>query len=160
VQFQIEVMAHHAQAMLGSKLSSISRFRCVAGRAVKQLDDTVDTAINTLPNPGYRTDIKGVGAGHLASTGDSSLRTDGWPCNQHRSTSSLHCYGSTLPVRSLANGIRRHIWTVRLARPTKNRELITCGGRQVLRSKESPPPVCAARFQPLGARCELYESSI
>ncbi len=58
---QIEVMAHHAQAMLAASLVALADLDAGAGRAVKQLDDTVDTAYKTL----YQTlaterDIKGV----------------------------------------------------------------------------------------------------
>lgn len=58
---QIEVMAHHAQAMLAASLVALADLDAGAGRAVKQLDDTVDIAYETL----YQTlaterDIKGV----------------------------------------------------------------------------------------------------
>jgi phosphate transport system protein len=58
---QIEVMSHHAQAMLAASLVALADLDAGAGRAVKQLDDTVDTAYTTL----YHTlaterDIKGV----------------------------------------------------------------------------------------------------
>lgn len=58
---QIEIMSHHAQAMLAASLVALADLDAGAGRAVKRLDDTVDTAYKTL----YQTlaterDIKGV----------------------------------------------------------------------------------------------------
>ena len=58
---QIEVMSHHAQAMLAASLVALIDLDAEAGRAVKRLDDAVDTAYKTL----YQTlatqrDIKGV----------------------------------------------------------------------------------------------------
>ena len=58
---QIEVMSHHAQAMLAASLVALVDLDAEAGRAVKRLDDAVDTAYKTL----YQTlatqrDIKGV----------------------------------------------------------------------------------------------------
>ena len=58
---EIELMSHHAQAMLAASLVALADLDAVAGRAVKCLDDTVDTAYKTL----YQTlaterDIKGV----------------------------------------------------------------------------------------------------
>lgn len=58
---QIEVMSHHAQAMLAVSLLALADLDPQAGRAVKRLDDAVDTAYKTL----YQTlaterDIKGV----------------------------------------------------------------------------------------------------
>lgn len=58
---EIELMSHHAQAMLSASLVALADLDAVAGRAVKRLDDTVDTAYKTL----YQTlaterDIKGV----------------------------------------------------------------------------------------------------
>lgn len=58
---QIEVMSHHAQAMLAASLVALADLDAPAGRAVKRLDDAVDTAYKTL----YQTlaterDIKGV----------------------------------------------------------------------------------------------------
>ena len=58
---EIELMSHHAQAMLAASLVALADLDAVAGRAVKRLDDTVDTAYKTL----YQTlaterDIKGV----------------------------------------------------------------------------------------------------
>jgi len=58
---QIEVMSHHAQAMLAVSLLALADLDAQSGRAVKRLDDAVDTAYKTL----YQTlaterDIKGV----------------------------------------------------------------------------------------------------
>ena len=58
---QIEVMSHHAQAMLAASLVALIDLDAEAGRAVKRLDDAVDTSYKTL----YQTlatqrDIKGV----------------------------------------------------------------------------------------------------
>ncbi len=58
---QIETMSHHAQAMLATSLVALANLDAQAGRSVKRLDDTVDTAYKTL----YQTlanerDIKGV----------------------------------------------------------------------------------------------------
>ena len=58
---QIEVMSHHAQAMLAVSLVALADLDAQAGRSVKRLDDAVDTAYKTL----YQTlaterDIKGV----------------------------------------------------------------------------------------------------
>lgn len=58
---QIEVMSHHAQAMLAASLVALADLDAEAGLAVKRLDDAVDTAYKTL----YQTlatqrDIKGV----------------------------------------------------------------------------------------------------
>ena len=58
---QIEVMSHHAQAMLAVSLLALADLDAQAGQAVKRLDDAVDTAYKTL----YQTlaterDIKGV----------------------------------------------------------------------------------------------------
>lgn len=58
---EIELMSHHAQAMLAASLVALADLDAGAGRAVKRLDDTVDTAYKTL----YQTlaterDIKGV----------------------------------------------------------------------------------------------------
>lgn len=58
---QIETMSHHAQAMLATSLVALADLDATAGRSVKRLDDTVDTAYKTL----YQTlanerDIKGV----------------------------------------------------------------------------------------------------
>lgn len=58
---QIEVMSHHAQAMLAASLVALADLDAQAGQAVKRLDDAVDTAHDQL----YHTlaterDIKGV----------------------------------------------------------------------------------------------------
>lgn len=58
---QVEVMSHHAQAMLAASLVALADLDAEGGRAVKRLDDAVDTAYETL----YQTlaterDIKGV----------------------------------------------------------------------------------------------------
>lgn len=58
---QIEVMSHHAQVMLAASLVALADLDAQAGRGIKRLDDTVDTAYKTL----YQTlaterDIKGV----------------------------------------------------------------------------------------------------
>ena len=58
---QIEVMSHHAQAMLAASLVALADLDAQAGIAVKRLDDAVDTAYDQL----YHTlaterDIKGV----------------------------------------------------------------------------------------------------
>jgi phosphate transport system protein len=41
---QIEVMSHHAQAMLAASLKALVDLDATAGQAVKELDDEVDTA--------------------------------------------------------------------------------------------------------------------
>lgn len=58
---QVEVMSHHAQAMLAASLVALADLDAEGGRAVKRLDDAVDTAYERL----YQTlaterDIKGV----------------------------------------------------------------------------------------------------
>ena len=58
---QIEVMSLHAQAMLAASLVALADLDAVAGRAVKQQDDAVDLAYETV----YQTlaterDVKGV----------------------------------------------------------------------------------------------------
>jgi len=58
---QVEIMSHHAQAMLAASLIALADLDAQAGREVKRLDDAVDTAYETL----YQTlaqerDIKGV----------------------------------------------------------------------------------------------------
>lgn len=57
----IEVMSHHAQAMLAASLVALADLDAEAGLAVKRLDDAVDDAYKTV----YQTlatqrDIKGV----------------------------------------------------------------------------------------------------
>ncbi len=58
---QVEIMSHHAQAMLAASLIALADLDAQAGREVKRLDDAVDNAYETL----YQTlakerDIKGV----------------------------------------------------------------------------------------------------
>jgi len=58
---EIELMSHHAQAMLAVSLVALADLDAESGRAVKRLDDAVDKAYETL----YQTlarerDIKGV----------------------------------------------------------------------------------------------------
>jgi phosphate transport system protein len=58
---QIEIMSHHAQAMLAASLVALADLDAQAGRAVKRMDDAVDNAYKTL----YQTlaterDVKGV----------------------------------------------------------------------------------------------------
>jgi len=58
---QIEVMSHHAQAMLAASLAALVDLDATAGQAVKELDDEVDTAYETLYQTlAYQRDIKGV----------------------------------------------------------------------------------------------------
>lgn len=58
---QIEVMSHHAQAMLAASLEALADLDASAGQAVKVLDDQVDTAYDTLYQIlAYQRDIKGV----------------------------------------------------------------------------------------------------
>jgi phosphate transport system protein len=58
---QIEVMSHHAQAMLAASLEALADLDATAGQAVKVLDDQVDTAYDTLYQIlAYQRDIKGV----------------------------------------------------------------------------------------------------
>jgi phosphate transport system protein len=58
---QMEVMSHHAQAMLAVSLAALVDLDATAGRAVKKLDDEVDTAYETLYQTlAYQKDIKGV----------------------------------------------------------------------------------------------------
>jgi len=58
---EIEIMSHQAQTMLAASLVALADLDAVAGRAVKEQDDTVDTAYETLYQKlaGQR-DIKGV----------------------------------------------------------------------------------------------------
>lgn len=58
---QVEIMSHHAQAMLAASLIALADLDAQAGQEVKRLDDAVDNAYETL----YQTlakerDIKGV----------------------------------------------------------------------------------------------------
>lgn len=58
---EIEVMSHHAQAMLATSLVALVNLDASAGRNIKQLDDTVDTAYETLYQTlAYERDITGV----------------------------------------------------------------------------------------------------
>lgn len=58
---EIEVMSHHAQAMLAASLVALADLDATAGRAVKVLDDKVDTAYETLYQTlAHQRDIKGV----------------------------------------------------------------------------------------------------
>lgn len=58
---QMEVMSHHAQAMLAASLAALVDLDANAGQAVKELDDEVDTAYETLYQTlAYQRDVKGV----------------------------------------------------------------------------------------------------
>ncbi|HEY9668880.1 MAG TPA: phosphate signaling complex protein PhoU [Coleofasciculaceae cyanobacterium] len=58
---QIEVMSHHAQAMLASSLVALADLDAHAGQAIKELDDKVDTAYDTLYETlAHQRDIQGV----------------------------------------------------------------------------------------------------
>jgi phosphate transport system protein len=58
---EIELMSHHAQAMLASSLVALADLDAIAGCQVKQMDDTVDTAYETIYQTlAYQRDIKGV----------------------------------------------------------------------------------------------------
>lgn len=58
---QIEVMSHHAQAMLAASLEALADLDANAGQAIKKLDDKVDTAYDTLYQTlAHQRDIKGV----------------------------------------------------------------------------------------------------
>jgi phosphate transport system protein len=58
---QIEIMSHHAQAMLAASLKALVDLDATAGQAVKELDDEVDTAYEQLYQTlAYQRDIKGV----------------------------------------------------------------------------------------------------
>lgn len=58
---EIEVMSHHAQAMLAASLVALVDLDASAGRNIKQLDNTVDTAYETLYQTlAYERDITGV----------------------------------------------------------------------------------------------------
>ena len=58
---QIEVMSHHAQAMLAASLLALADLDAQAGQAIKRLDDTVDTAYKQLYQIlATERDIKGV----------------------------------------------------------------------------------------------------
>lgn len=58
---EIEVMSHHAQAMLAVSLAALADLDANAGRSIKDLDDKVDTAYDTLYHTlAHQQDIKGV----------------------------------------------------------------------------------------------------
>lgn len=58
---QIEVMSHHAQAMLAASLVALVDLDAQAGLRVKQLDDAVDNAYETVYQTlAYQRDVKGV----------------------------------------------------------------------------------------------------
>lgn len=58
---EVEVMSHHAQAMLAVSLEALADLDATAGQTVKQLDDKVDNAYDTLYQTlAYQRDIKGV----------------------------------------------------------------------------------------------------
>ncbi|MBD1934777.1 phosphate signaling complex protein PhoU [Trichocoleus sp. FACHB-69] len=58
---EIEAMAHHAQAMLASSLVALADLDAAAGKAIKQQDDAVDTAYETVYQTlAFQRDIKGV----------------------------------------------------------------------------------------------------
>ncbi|MBW4620433.1 MAG: phosphate signaling complex protein PhoU [Cyanosarcina radialis HA8281-LM2] len=58
---QIELMSHHAQAMLASSLAALVNLNAEAGLQVKQLDNTVDTAYEEIYlTLAHQRDIKGV----------------------------------------------------------------------------------------------------
>jgi phosphate transport system protein len=58
---QIESMSHHAQAMLAASLVALVNLDAEAGLQVKQLDNTVDTAYETIYQTlAHQRDIKGV----------------------------------------------------------------------------------------------------
>lgn len=58
---QMEVMSHHAQAMLAASLEALADLDASAGSAIKELDDQVDTAYDTLYQTlAFQRDIKGV----------------------------------------------------------------------------------------------------
>ncbi len=58
---EIQVMSHHAQAMLASSLVALADLDANRGRQVKQLDDAVDDAYDQIYQTlAYQRDIKGV----------------------------------------------------------------------------------------------------
>ena len=58
---QMEIMSHHAQAMLAVSLEALVNLDATAGQTVKKLDDEVDTAYETLYQTlAYQKDIIGV----------------------------------------------------------------------------------------------------
>lgn len=57
----IEVMSHHAQAMVAASLKALADLDAKAGQTIKVLDDKVDTAYDTLYQTlAYQRDVKGV----------------------------------------------------------------------------------------------------
>lgn len=58
---QVEVMSHHAQAMLAASLVALADLDVTAGQAIKELDDKVDKAYDAVYQTlAYQRDIKGV----------------------------------------------------------------------------------------------------
>lgn len=58
---EVELMSHHAQAMLAASLAALVDLDVTAGQAVKVLDDKVDDAYDRVYNTlAYQQDIKGV----------------------------------------------------------------------------------------------------
>lgn len=58
---QLELMSHHAQAMLATSLKALVDLDATAGQVVKDLDDEVDTAYERIYQAlAYQRDIKGV----------------------------------------------------------------------------------------------------
>ena len=58
---QIEVMSHHAQAMLAVSLAALADLDANAGRSIKELDDKVDNAYDKLYHTlAHQQDIIGV----------------------------------------------------------------------------------------------------
>jgi phosphate transport system protein len=58
---EVEVMSHHAQAMLAVSLEALADLDATAGQTVKILDDQVDDAYDTVYQTlAYQRDIKGV----------------------------------------------------------------------------------------------------
>ncbi|MGK7871789.1 MAG: phosphate signaling complex protein PhoU [Xenococcaceae cyanobacterium] len=57
---EIEAMSHHAQLMLATSLVALADLDATAGKAVKQLDNTVDDAYDKLYQTlAYQRDVKG-----------------------------------------------------------------------------------------------------
>lgn len=58
---QLQLMSHHAQAMLATSLKALVDLDGTAGQVVKELDDEVDTAYERIYQAlAYQRDIKGV----------------------------------------------------------------------------------------------------
>jgi phosphate transport system protein len=58
---EIELMSRHAQAMLAASLVALADLDGAAGQAIKEQDDAVDTAYETVYQTlAYQRDIKGV----------------------------------------------------------------------------------------------------